>query len=357
MSLSNLSLFHPKTGFPLPAKTHTMERKRTRTMEPLILGLDIGGTKIAGGLLTHAGERIAREELPTEQAKGFDHSSGQMNRVIERLLEQARERGAGLSGLGACAPGPMDVKRGILHNPPNLTGWKNLALRDMLEQRFGIKACLDNDANAAGLAEALWGAGKGCDLVFYATVSTGIGTGIILHRRILHGRNGMAGEGGHVTIQSEDTEARCNCGNTGCIEAYASGTSIAKRARRRLEALSEKPPLLERETGGDWASLTTKHLAAAARRGDLFSRERIEEAGTHIGIWLGSVVSLLDPDIIVIGGGVSRIGEPLFEAIRKELPRRTINPFASDTPVVRAGLEEDAGIFGAAALVLENARS
>jgi glucokinase len=224
----------------------------------------------------------------------------------------------------------------------------------MLEKHFGMKTYLDNDANAAGLAEALWGAGKGHDNVFYATVSTGIGTGIILNRRILHGKNDMAGEGGHVTIQSEDMDARCNCGNTGCIESYASGTSVAERARRKLGTMSEKPPLLERETGGDWEGLTMKHLASAANRGDSFSRGIIEDAGTRLGIWLGSIVSLLDPDIIVIGGGAAKVGEPLFEAIRAELPRRTINPFAAETPVVRAKLEEDVGIFGAAALVLES---
>jgi len=325
----------------------------TESVEPLILGLDIGGTKIAGGLLTHAGERVAREELPTEQAKGFAHSSGQMNRVVEGLLQRASERGAEVTGIGACAPGPMDVKRGILYNPPNLEGWQDLALRDMLEKRFEVGVCVDNDANAAGLAEALWGAGKGFDHVFYATVSTGIGTGIILNRRILHGKNGMAGEGGHVTIQCEDTGARCNCGNTGCIESYASGTSVARRAGTALEALHEKPALLEKETGSDWNALTTKHLASAAMHGDAFSRKMIEEAGTRLGIWLGSIVSLLDPDVIIIGGGVSQAGEPLFEAIRKELPRRTINPFAAETPVVKAKLEQDVGIFGAAALVLE----
>lgn len=323
------------------------------SMERLILGLDIGGTKIAGGQLTHEGERVAREELPTEQARGFDHSSGQMNRVVERLFRHAHEQGAEITGIGACAPGPMDVKKGILCNPPNLEGWHDLALRDLLKERFEVDVYMDNDANAAGLAEALWGAGRGLDHVFYATVSTGIGTGIILNRRVLHGKNGMAGEGGHVTIQCEDEGAPCNCGNTGCIESYASGTSVAKRARMALEKLSERPALLVQETGGDWGALTTKHLANAARKGDTFSRAVIEEAGTRLGIWLGSVVSLLDPDIIVIGGGVSRAGEPLFEAIRRELPRRTINPLAAETPVVRAELDEDVGIFGAAALALE----
>jgi glucokinase len=308
-------------------------------------------------LLTHAGDLVAREELPTEQSKGFAHSSGQMNSVVDSLLRHAQEKGARVSGIGACAPGPMDVKSGILFNPPNLEGWEDLALRDMLQERFGLGVCMDNDANAAGLAEALWGAGRGFDHVFYATVSTGIGTGIILNRRILHGKNGMAGEGGHVTIQFEDADARCNCGNTGCIESYASGTSVAKRARKALAALPAKPPLLEAQTGGVWNTLTMKHLANAARQGDAFSREIIEDAGTRLGIWLGSIVSLLDPDIIVVGGGVARSGEPLFEAIRKELPRRTINPFASETAVVRAELDEDVGIFGAAALVLQDVLS
>jgi len=337
-----------KRDFPRNCNSNTM-----KTMEPLILGLDIGGTKIAGGLLTHTGERVARKELPNEQAKGFAHSSGQMNRVVEGLIQHAREKDAGITGIGACAPGPMDVERGILFNPPNLEGWQDLALREMLEGRFKVAVCMDNDANAAGLAEALWGAGKGFDHVFYATVSTGIGTGIILNRHILHGKNGMAGEGGHVTIQYEDTDARCNCGNTGCIESYASGTSVARRARKALDRLPEKPVLLEKETGGDWESLTMKHLANAARQGDAFSLGRIEEAGTLLGIWLGSIVSLLDPDIVIVGGGVSRAGEPLFDAIRRELPRRTINPFAAETPVVKAKLGQDVGIFGAAALVLE----
>ncbi len=325
-------------------------------MEPLVLGLDIGGTKIAGGLLTRTGKLVVRRELPTEQAMGLPHSSGQMNRVVESLLHQADERGAAIMGLGACAPGPMDVKQGVLYNPPNLAGWEGIPLRDRLRDRFEVDVYLDNDANAAGLAEALWGAGKGHDHVFYATVSTGIGTGIILNRRILHGKNGMAGEGGHVTIQFEDADARCNCGNIGCIESYASGTSVAKRARKALKALPQKPRLLEEETGGDWTALSMKHLARAADRGDAFSRGVIEETGTLLGVWLGGIVSLLDPDIVVIGGGVAQVGEPLFQAIRRELPHRTINPLAAATPVVPAALGKDAGIFGAAALVLQAGR-
>ena len=321
-------------------------------MKRFILGLDIGGTKIATGLVTIEGDLVAREEIPTEQDKGFHHSSGQMARAVESMLEHPLRQGAEIIGIGACAPGPMEPDKGILVNPPNMKGWGNLALRDLLENRYQLTVRLDNDANAAGLAEAVWGAAAGHDLVFYVTVSTGIGTGIILNQKVLHGKNGMAGEGGHVTINAQDETYRCNCGNVGCIEAYASGPSAAKRARKKLASQPRKLPLLEKEVGGNWEELTMKHIGTAAEQGDVFSQEIIRETGTFLGIWLGGIVSLLDPDIIVLGGGVTQTGDPLFNAIRKELPARTINRNARETPVVRAQLNRDVGIFGAAALVM-----
>jgi len=326
-------------------------------MEPLILGIDIGGTKIAGGLVSIAGRIQARQEVATEQEKGFAHSSGQMFRLVEALLAEAPRAGGSVVGIGACAPGPLHPRSGVLVNPPNLSGWENLALRALLQDRYGIQVHLGNDANAAGLAEVLWGAAAGFRNVFYVTISTGIGTGIILDGRILLGKSGMAGEGGHVTIQYGEDAPRCNCGNLGCIEAYASGTRAAKRARDRLLNMTDKPLVLARETGGDWDRLTMKHIAAAAEKGCAFSREIVRETGTLVGIWLGSVVSLLDPEVIVIGGGVARIGERLFRPIREELPRRTINRFAAQTPVVPARLDRDVGIYGAAALVLEEERA
>ncbi len=321
-------------------------------MKPSILGLDIGGTKIAGGLLTPEGTLVVRAEVPTEQEQGFDHSSGQMYRVVEQLLAHPDLDGGQISGMGVCVPGPMDPGKGILFNPPNMRGWENLALGNLLRERYGLPVFMDNDANAAGLAEALWGAAAGYEHVFYATISTGIGTGIILGKKVLHGKNGLAGEGGHVTINSNDDAPRCNCGNLGCIEAYASGTSAAKRARQQLEKMAEKPPILQEETQGEWSNLTMSHIAGAAARGDSFSQDIIRETGTYLGIWLGSVISLLDPDIVVLGGGVAQIGAPLFEVIKEGIPHRTINPFATDTPVVQARLNKDVGIFGAAALAL-----
>ncbi len=321
-------------------------------MEELFLGLDIGGTKIAAGLVSPGGTVETRDETPTEQEKGFEHSFGRMTRLVDSILSHPKARERRLSGIGACAPGPMDPGRGILYNPPNLLGWNNLPLKSLLEERYRLPVRVDNDANAAALAEALWGAGRRYRHVFYATISTGIGAGIVLDRKILHGKNGCAGEGGHVTIQFEDAAARCNCGNTGCIEAYASGTHAARRAREKLRSLDRVPDAILRVTNGRWEELTMRHIAEAARTGDAFSLSVIEETGRLLGVWLGGIVSLLDPDVIVLGGGVAEIGEPLFESIRREVPNRTINPFARQTPIVRAALEKDVGILGAAALLL-----
>ena len=320
-------------------------------MTSYLLGVDIGGTKIASGLFTAEGTLVARQILPTEDEKGFTFSSHQMFKTIELLMEKAVSFQGDITGIGVCAPGPVDPRKGILYNPPNLSGWENLNLRDLLEKRYGKRVVVDNDANAAGLAEALFGAGAGYTHVFYATVSTGIGTGIVFNRTIIHGKNGMAGEGGHMTIRCDESAPQCRCGNIGCIEAFASGPSVAERAMKRLQDLAEKPCILEKVVQGRWDAITMKDISQAATQGDSFCQGMIRETGIYLGIWLGSVISILDPDIIVIGGGLSKIGEPLFDVIRHEIPRRTINQCASETPVVVARLRENVGIYGAAALL------
>ncbi|MEW6442120.1 MAG: ROK family protein [bacterium] len=317
-----------------------------------VLGLDIGGTKIAAGLVDLRGRLAARMEVPTEQEKGFHHSFSRMKEALEAILAHPLLQDGSVSGIGACAPGPLDPAEGILFNPPNLLGWKDFRIRESLESMTGLPVHVDNDANAAGLAEAIWGAAAGYADVFYATVSTGVGTAIIRNRSIVHGKNGVAGEGGHVTINFSDQAFVCNCGNIGCIEAYASGIHVARRARDRLKKLPGMPRLIAEATGGQIENLTMEHLDLAARQGDAFSQEIIQQTGTYLGIWLGGIVSLLDPDVIVIGGGLTRIGEPLFQTIRVEMPRRTINRFAASTPIVPAALDRDVGIYGAAALCL-----
>lgn len=280
-----------------------------------VAGVDIGGTKIAAALVTRSNTLDVRgcTVVPTRAAEGFPVSYRQVESAIESVLTPE------VVAIGICAPGPLDPGTGVVLNPPNLPGWTDVPLADRIAARFGVPCRVENDANAAGLAETLFGAAQGCSSVFYATISTGIGAGIILNGRIYHGRHGAAAEGGHVSIDFR-SEQICNCGVPGCIEALASGTALARR-------------------GIDPAQL---------------SNENLDELATALGSWLGGIVSLLDPDIIVIGGGISQIGKPLFSRLRRIVPERTINRFADRIPIVPAQLANNAGVIGAASVVLQD---
>jgi len=204
-------------------------------MKRYIIGVDIGGTKIATGIVDRAGGLLRKVVVPTLAGENLDVSLDQVYRSIEGVMKGGRIRSKDIEGIGVCAPGPLDSFKGIVHNPPNLPSWRDVPLAALIGKKFKKKTKLENDANAAGMAEVIWGAAIGYKHVFYVTVSTGIGTAIIINGRIFHGKNGMAGEGGHVTINYDKKDARCNCGNTGCIEALASGSYTAKRLIKKLK--------------------------------------------------------------------------------------------------------------------------
>ncbi len=319
-------------------------------MAEWIAGIDIGGTKIAAGLVDAKGTLYRRLSIPTLAERGAETSLAQVFSAIEQILRQcpATDR---VFGTGLGAPGPVHAATGRVINPPNLPGWHDVPLKKLVEERFSLPAQLDNDANAAGLAEVLWGAGKGFRHVFYVTVSTGIGTGIILDRKIYHGKQGYAGEGGHVTI-AYDSPVRCECGNRGCVEALASGPAMARRLREKIRAGEAWTPILREEAKADPERITAELIGRAAARGDRLALEVVRETGELLGIWLASMISLLDPEAIVIGGGVAQMGEPLFSVIRLVIPARTINRAAAACPVLPAQLVADVGIYGAASLFL-----
>jgi glucokinase len=296
-----------------------------------VIGVDIGGTKIAAGRVNARAEVTNVRVLPTLAAEPLARSLEQVYEAIAGCLA------ADVRAIGICAPGPLNPKTGVVINPPNLPHWRNVPLADLVKERFELPCRVENDANAAGLAEVLFGAARGMDSVLYVTLSTGIGAGIILGGRIYHGKNGAAAEGGHVTIDWR-SPVICNCGVPGCIEALASGTAMAASASRR-----------------GLAALDAKQIGEAAEAGDSGAIGILDETAEMISAWLGSLISLLDPDMIVIGGGVSGIGEPLFSRLRDRTPRRTINQFAAATPIVPAMLRENVGVVGAAATVLERA--
>lgn len=289
-----------------------------------VLGVDIGGTKIAAAVVNENAEISGSATLPTRASEGFDVSYKQLRRIIKESLRD------GVSAIGICAPGPLNPKTGVVLNPPNLPGWRNIPLAAEIAKEFGLPCRVENDANAAGLAEVRFGAARGFSSAFYVTWSTGIGAGIILDGKIYYGKNGAAGEGGHVTVDYL-SQTVCNCGTPGCVEALASGGAIARRLNRSPE-----------------------EIGRAAAQGDALAIQVLDEMCLTVGAWLGSMISLLDPEIIVIGGGISQIGEPLFERLRRIVPTRTINQFADSTPIVPAQLGANSGILGAAAVVLSS---
>jgi glucokinase len=319
-------------------------------MGKLIIGVDVGGTKVAGGLVTQKGRLVESRIVPTQADKGFSRSYAQIVRLIGRLLRAAGGKD-NVGGIGICAPGPLNPKAGIVLNPPNLPGWRNVELAKLVTKEFGLPARVENDANAAALAEVLFGAAVGYKDVFYVTVSTGVGTGIIINGKIYHGKNGIAGEGGHVSIDYR-SPYRCGCGTYGDIEALAAGPAMARRARVMLEQEHSLPSVLREMSHGHAERISPLMIQHAARQGDRVAKFILDETGFFLGVWLAGMITLFDPEAIVIGGGVSHIGKPLFKKIRETIPHHTINRFAAETPVLPAKLRTNVGIYGAAAVFL-----
>jgi glucokinase len=309
-----------------------------------ILGVDIGGTKVAVGLIDHEGKIIAQGRKPmiangTAQA-GLEAVVGAIDSMISAADSPA--------SIGICAPGPLDPKSGIVLNPPNVPCWRNFPLGSEISAKYKVPVKIDNDANAAALAETRWGAAQGFKYVFYATIGTGIGTGIVLDGKIYHGNTGSAGEGGHVSIDYRGPV--CNCGKRGCIEVLASGPAIGARARAKLEAEPARISVLRELAKGDIASVSSETVARAFAAKDAVAQEILQETSDLLTSWLGSIVDLLDPDVIVMGGGVAAMLQPFFEGISQTLPRWCVNPHASRIPLRLAHYGADAGIAGGAAL-------
>ncbi len=318
---------------------------------PLIIGVDIGGSKVAAGVVDSSGQirNSVRVAMNVENgAAGLAVVKTAIESVWDAAKLGGRMAGA-IRGIGICAPGPLDPDGGVILNPPNLPCWRGFPLRDEISQAYGVTVRLDNDGNAAALAEALWGAGRGYRNVFYAAIGTGIGTGIIFDRRIYHGRTGAAGEGGHVSIDYRGP--RCHCGKQGCIEVLASGPAIARRAAERIAG--GRTSAILTQAGGNVEGITADMVGRAYAEGDSLAAEVLQETATFLSVWLGNIVDLIEPDVIVIGGGAAPLMKPFFQKIREQLPQWSINPGCQEIPIVSAHYGEQAGIAGAAALLLD----
>lgn len=316
--------------------------------ESWVIGVDVGGTKVAAGFVDHQGEIHQHTRVAMNSHGTAAEGLAGVTAAIDELLKLAPEARGAARRIGICAPGPLDPHTGVVLNPPNVPCWRNFPLAAEITSRYGGTVKVENDAKAAGLAEALWGAGRGYRNVFYTCIGTGIGAGILFDGRIYHGRTGAAAEAGHVTIDYHGP--RCNCGKKGCIEVLASGTAIGKKARAKLaEGTGRKSTMLEL-AGGDINAVTSEIVGRAYGAGDALAKEILLETVEVLAIWLGNMVDLLEPDVIIIGGGVAAMLRPFFDEIRNRLPAWSLNSRCLEIPFVPARYGADAGIAGAAAL-------
>ncbi len=316
--------------------------------DPYFIGVDVGGTKVAAGLVNSVGKITYQTRTPmvaTDAMAGLAAVISAIDSVRASANLDSKPHSP-ISGIGICAPGPLNPHTGVVVNPPNLPGWRNFPLASEIAKAYGLGVRVDNDGNAAALAEALWGAGRGYKNVFCATIGTGIGTGIVFDGRIYHGRTGAAAEGGHNTIDYRGP--RCGCGKLGCIEALASGPAIARRASEKIA--SGHQSLILDYAQGDVRHITSEMVGRAYLAGDPFAKELLLETAEFLAVWLGNIIDLLEPDVMIIGGGAATMLQPFFEEIRKRLPTWCVNSRCLEIPLVTAHYGADAGIAGGAAL-------
>jgi glucokinase len=318
-----------------------------------VIGVDIGGTKVAAGMVDASGKILTQLRKPMPSNDGPEAGLKAVTSAIDSLLgAETASSQVQVRAIGICAPGPLDPKSGVVLNPPNLPCWRDFPLAARVAAIYNVPVKVDNDANAAALAETIWGAARGYRYVFYATVGTGIGTGIVLDGRIYHGHTGAAGEGGHVTIDYHGP--LCPCGKRGCIEVLAAGPAIALRARARVAAEPGRATTLLRLAQGKAESVTSEMVGKAYAAGDELAREILQETAELLTVWLGNIVDLFDPDVLVVGGGVAAMLNPFFAEIKRQLPSWCVNPRASEIPLLLAHYGADAGIAGGAALFSES---
>ena len=316
-----------------------------------VLGIDIGGTNLVVGSVAEDGSALlAPDSEPTHAEAGATDVLDRLVALAGRAIERTRQEapGAEILGVGVGAPGPLDTRRGVVLLTPNL-GWVDMPLRQIIHDRLGLPAALDNDANCAVLGEWWVGAARGSRHAIGITIGTGIGGGLILEGRLYHGASDVAGEIGHATIDTEGR--RCKCGNYGCLEAYASGPNIALRAIETLEAGAESR--LPTYVGGDLRQLTAQTVYQAAQDGDELALEVVNDTAKFLGVGIANLLNIFNPEVVVVCGGVTLAGDHLFVPLRREVARRAFKPAVTACRIVPGELAGTAGVYGAARVFLD----
>ncbi len=310
--------------------------------ESVVFGIDVGGTTVKCGLFTDQGKLLEMWELPTRTENQGENILPDVAASVKDKIRQRNLEASKILGLGIGVPGPVNSK-GEVPTAVNLHwGYKNVA--GELEESLGMKVRVGNDANVAALGEMWMGGGKGTSNLILLTLGTGVGGGVIIDGKIIAGAHGAGGEVGHAAVEPAETE-HCNCGNQGCLEQMASATGLVRLARKYLEASREDSVL----RGGE---LSAKSIFDAYKAGDPAAAAIVDQFAGYLGRTMAIFACVTDPEIFVLGGGVSKAGQPLVEAVEKYY-RKHAFPSCKDTPIVLAKLGNEAGIYGAARMVLD----
>jgi glucokinase len=315
----------------------------------IAIAVDVGGSKIAGGLWLGREGLSNRVEIPTRLGSEKDILDG-LTQLIDELLHAAAAVGR-VSAIGICIPGQIDYDRGTFYSPANLGLVDPVPLKKILEEKYGCPVCLENDANSGAIGEACHGAARGLDNFIYLSLGTGIGAGIYVEGKIYRGSSGLSGEVGHISI--EQNGLPCKCGGRGCVENAISGRALSNRVEELLSAEPGGASIL-REIKRQRDDLTAKDVFMAARRNDPLARTLLAEFVSSLGTLIGNIINLLDPQAVVLGGGLAQNQDELLQPL-SEFVRERMNLNRKNEPrVIRSGLGENAGIIGAAVLCTRN---
>lgn len=311
----------------------------------LTIGVDIGGTKIAAGVVTESGEvlhQLRTRSPATDPTEIVRTIAGLVTDLVARL-----PTGTEVEAVGASAAGFVDKSRAVLVFAPNLA-WRDEPLKDHLERAVGLPVVVENDANAAAWGEFRFGAAEDVDSLLMLTIGTGVGGGIVLDGELVRGGFGMGAEVGHIPMVPGGV--RCGCGNLGCLESYASGSALVRMTREAAVARPDAAALLLERAGGEADKIGGQMITEAAQQGDLFAVERLAELGSWIGRGIASLTAVLDPEVVVVGGGVAEAGDLLLDPVRTSFAEHVTARGYRPMLEVRGALLPDAGLVGVADL-------
>ena len=312
------------------------------------IGIDVGGTNVKIALVDKSGKIIYSNSVPTYAKMGYEYTVNNIKQAIKDLMKETNTIAKDIDGIGFDFPGQVDYKTGVVKLAPNIPGWVNVPIAQMIEEEFHIPTRIDNDVRCAALGEMKFGAGQGCENFVCITVGTGIGSGLVVNGQLVRGASNAAGEIGHIKLQMKDGLI-CGCGDTGCLEAYASGPSIVAMAQDYIKG--GKSTKFREMAAAEGGEITPYMVAKAAEAGDPVAKRIFEIVGEYIGIGLTSVINLLNPEKVIIGGGVAEAGDLLLNPIRKTIKERAMVVAGSAVEIVPAQLGNSAGVIGASMLI------